>query len=67
THWLGLQLRTDDSSRTTGRGMWLSVYLQRVTRDGTRKEIAVFGGGDNAGGYFNDLVIFHPCNWLAKN
>lgn len=25
------------------------------------EQVAIFGGGNNAGGYFNDYVAFTPC------
>lgn len=45
----------------------MALCLPAESNEGDQEEIAVFGGGDNAGGYFNDLVIFSPVQLLAEN
>ena len=37
-------------------------FSDQSEREG-KEEIAVFGGGDNNGGYFNDLVVFSPSHY----
>ena len=51
-------VRTSDS--LTARAGHAAFFLQKENEEEGEEEIAVFGGGDNAGGYFNDLIIFSP-------
>ncbi|KAL9952890.1 hypothetical protein ACROYT_G040218 [Oculina patagonica] len=56
--WITVQ--TSDS--LTPRAGHVALYLPAESEKEDKEEIAVFGGGDNAGGYFNDLFIFSPDN-----
>lgn len=48
------------SDTLTARAGHVALHLQPESEQENKEEIAVFGGGDNDGGYFNDLVIFSP-------
>lgn len=48
------------SDRLTARAGHVALYLAVENDREDKEEIVVFGGGDNAGGYFNDLVFFSP-------
>lgn len=50
------------SDKLTARAGHVALSLPVESEQKDKDEIAVFGGGDNAGGYFNDLVIFSPSN-----
>lgn len=54
--WITVQ--TSDS--LTARAGHVALHLPTESKQEDKEKIAVFGGGDNAGGYFNDLVIFSP-------
>lgn len=56
--WITVQ--TSDS--LSPRAGHVALYLPAESEKEDKEEIAVFGGGDNAGGYFNDLAIFSPGN-----
>lgn len=51
-------VKTRDS--LTARAGHVALCLPVESGTNSKEEIAVFGGGDNAGGYFNDLIIFSP-------
>jgi len=51
-------VKTSDS--LTPRAGHVALCLPVENETNNKEEIAVFGGGDNAGGYFNDLIIFSP-------
>lgn len=53
-------VQTSDS--LTPRAGHVALYLPAESEMDDKEEIAVFGGGDNAGGYFSDLIIFSPSN-----
>lgn len=48
------------SNKLTARAGHVALYLPVEGDQEGEEEIVVFGGGDNEGGYFNDLVIFTP-------
>lgn len=48
------------SKSLTARAGHVALFLPVEDEEKEKEEIAVFGGGDNAGGYFNDLVVFSP-------
>ena len=48
------------SNKLTARAGHVAMYLPIEGDKEGEEEIVVFGGGDNEGGYFNDLVIFTP-------
>ena len=51
-------VKTSDSLTPRAGHVALCLPVENETKN--KEEIAVFGGGDNAGGYFNDLIIFSP-------
>ena len=51
-------VQTSNSLSPRAGHVALSLAVEGETNN--KEEIAVFGGGDNAGGYFNDLIIFAP-------
>ena len=55
-----ITVKTSDS--LTARAGHVALFLPAEGEEKDKEEIAVFGGGDNAGGYFNDLVVFSPCS-----
>ena len=52
------KVKTSDSITPRAGHVALCLPVENETKN--KEEIAVFGGGDNAGGYFNDLIIFSP-------
>lgn len=48
------------SESLTGRAGHVALFLPADSEEKEKEEIVVFGGGDNDGGYFNDLVVFSP-------
>lgn len=48
------------SESLTGRAGHVALFLPADNEEKEKEEIVVFGGGDNDGGYFNDLVVFSP-------
>lgn len=48
------------SNKLTARAGHVAMYLPVEGDQEGEEEIVVFGGGDNEGEYFNDLVIFTP-------
>lgn len=54
--WITVQT----SGSLTARAGHVALHLPTECEQDDKEQIAVFGGGDNAGGYFNDLVIFSP-------
>lgn len=54
--WITVQT----SVSLTARAGHVTLCLAEQSEHEAKEEIAVFGGGDNNGGYFNDLVVFSP-------
>ena len=54
--WITVQT----SVSLTARAGHVALCLAEQSEHEGKEEIAVFGGGDNNGGYFNDLVVFSP-------